>query len=298
MMNLHERMIPGLKVPGSLAVSVLALVLTAGLVIASALVITRSLSESSVEAKQADVISRLLDSNKMMDTAESRFNGRSIFYVPREPIRERPAPPPRPAPTREPEPEPEPRPTPPPPPPPSTYAGPDIQSILGNQVFFANGKRVPEGQTMEGVTVLRVDSAFKVRLGWREGEYDVQLFAQEMPSFFGTKPYQDSTNRELVTDGSPSSFGGQSSSRSESTESSREPDRSTRAGATGTQVPEPLTDEELKSLTRAQITQRIGDVFRGMRNKDIDPETKERLEAERKTLMQMLRERSSTNEEK
>ena len=296
-MNLHERMIPGLKIPGSFAVSSLALLFTAVFVIASALVITQSLTESSVEGNEADVIARLLASNKMMDTAEERFNGRSIFYVPREPIRERPAPPPRPIPKREPQPEPEPRSEPTPTPPPSTYAGPDIQSILGNQVFFANGKRVPEGQTIEGVTVLRVDGAFKVRLGWREGEYDVELFAQEMPSFFGKKPYEDSTRSDLVSEGSSSTFGGASSSASASTGGSRrEPSRNASSRSVSNQIPEPLSDAEMKSLTRAEVTKRIGDVFRGMRNKDIDPETKERLEAERKTLMQMLREKSSENE--
>lgn len=301
MRNLHERMIPGLKVPGSFAVSVFALIFTAVFVLASALMITRSLLESSVDAKQVDVITRLLASNKMMDKSEERFNGRSIFYVPREPIRERPPPPPRPIPTRVPDPDPEPRLEPPPSPPPSTYAGPDVQSILGNQVFFMNGKRVPEGQTVEGVTVLRVDGAFKVRLGWRDGEYDVELFAQQMPDFFGKKPYEDSIRNDLVSIGSSSTFGRASSSASESTGSSRtEPSRNSSSSSSlnPNKIPEPLTDAELKSMTRTQITKRIGDVFRGMRNKDIDPETKERLETERKTLMQMLRESSSTNDEK
>ncbi|MEC9233908.1 MAG: hypothetical protein VX403_08370, partial [Planctomycetota bacterium] len=61
-------------------------------------------------------------------------------------------------------------------------------------------------------------------------------------------------------------------------------------------VPEPLTEAELDSLTRSEITQRIGDIFRGMRADGIDQATKDRLEAERKVLMQKLREKSEDNE--
>ena len=296
--NLHERMIPGVKLPGSLAVSLVAIVIASTLVIGSALLITRSLSESSVQAKEADVIEGLLSSNRMMDDAEERFNGRSIFYIPREPVRRRPAPPPPRVPERRPEPEPEPVREPAPIPPPSSYAGPDIQSILGNEVFFTNGKRVPVGQAADGVEVIRIHTPFKVKLGWRSGEYDVELFAQEMPSFFGEQPFGVRRKTDLASDGSSTTFRSQTTdSQGSSRESTSSSSRTIPSGSGSNVVPEPLTDEQLKALTRSEITKRIGDVFRGMRAKDIDPETKAKLEEERKTLMQMLRE-SSSNEEK
>ena len=298
MMNLHEKTIPGLKIPGSLAVSLAALILTSIFVIGSAWLITVSLTESSVEAKQADVVSRLLASNKMMDTAEERFNGRSIFYVPREPIRDRPPPPPPRVPDRTPAPDPEPRPEPPPPPPPSAYAGPEIQSILGNNVFFANGKRVSVGETMESVKVLQIHGPFTVRLGWREGEFDVELFAQDMPSFFAEKPFNQSTRTELVSEGSTSSANSRSTSSAESSSRGTRPGGNTPVSGSGSnQVPVPLTDKELASLSRSEITGRIGDLFRGMRAKDIDPETKNKLDEERKKLMQMLREGAGNEQE-
>ena len=291
MMNLHEKMIPGLKIPGSLAVSISAVIVTSILILGSLWLIVASLSESSVEAKQADVVAKLLASNQTMDTAEERFNGRSIFYVPREPVRDRPPPPPPRVPDRTPPPEPEPRRDPPPPPPPSEYGGPEIQSILGNNVFFANGKRVSVGETVESVKVLRISGPFTVRLGWREAEFDVQLFTQDMPAFFGEKPFNGSERTELVSDGSTSFSSGSTYPSAPSSPRDRG------SGSGSNQVPVPLTDEQLASLSRSEITKRIGDLFRGMRAKDIDPETKEKLDEERKKLMQMLRESSANEEE-
>ena len=67
----------------------------------------------------------------------------------------------------------------PPPPPapsaPSKYAGPGIRGILGEEVFFESGKRIKSGESADGVDVLRINGPFSVRLGWRTGEYEVNL---------------------------------------------------------------------------------------------------------------------------
>ncbi|MED5508630.1 MAG: hypothetical protein VX684_12445, partial [Planctomycetota bacterium] len=97
-MRIHERSIPGLKIPASLAISVVALVTASTFMIGSMMLVVGSLTESSVEAEEANVVARLLSNNTVMDRAEDRFNGRSIFYIPREPVRNRPAPPRPPAP--------------------------------------------------------------------------------------------------------------------------------------------------------------------------------------------------------
>ena len=164
-------------------------------------------------------------------------------------------------------------------------------------MFFANGKRVAVGETMESVKVLRIHGPFTVRLGWKEAEFDVELFAKDMPAFFGEKPFEESTRTDLVSDGSTSSFRSASSPAPSSYRDEESPARTPVSGSGSNQVPVPLTDEQLASLSRSEITKRIGDLFRGMRAKDIDPETKEQLEEERKKLMQMLRESSANEEE-
>ena len=149
---------------------------------------------------------------------------------------------------------------------------------------------------MESVEVLEVLGPFTVRLGWRQAEFDVELFAQSMPSFFGERPFKESTRTELISDGS--SFSSRTASSSESTSpGGRRVPTTPVSGSGSNQVPVPLSDEQLASLSRSEITKRVGDLFRGMRAKDIDPETRKQLEEERKTLMQMLRE-NSANEEK
>ncbi|MEC8818664.1 MAG: hypothetical protein VXX30_06225, partial [Planctomycetota bacterium] len=181
-----------------------------------------------------------------------------------------------------------------PPPPPAQYAGPEIQSILGTNVFFKNGRRVSVGETADDVQVLEVYGPFRVKLGWKKGEYEIDLLGGEMPAFFGEKPFSDSTREDLVSEGSMA-LGSSRPVTSNARESSRARTESSR-NTNMNRVPEPLTEAELDSLTRSEITQRIGDIFRGMRADGIDQATKDRLEAERKVLMQKLREKSEDNE--
>lgn len=141
---------------------------------------------------------RLVDQHQEKSAIyRERFSGRSIFYSPQ------PWPqPPRPEPPRVEPPEPDPREVeheeedepeepvePPPPPPPSTYEGPEVLFVLGNEVYFRTGDdevpmvrvAVRSRHAELGVHVIDIDSPRTVTLGHRGGEYEVPLFTWGMP---------------------------------------------------------------------------------------------------------------------
>jgi hypothetical protein len=108
-----------------------------------------------------------------------RFDGRSLFVKPQPP---RTTPPPI---VRTPVEEPA---TPVAPPVPANYTGPDVLFVLGDEVWFYDeyasplGVRVKVGEEgTNGVTVIASDPPWKVRLGHKGGEYDVQLFNRSYP---------------------------------------------------------------------------------------------------------------------
>jgi hypothetical protein len=103
-----------------------------------------------------------------------RFNGRSLFFMPRPPSRTRaPLPPPVDDDGDEPA---------PPPPRPTVYEGPSVLFVLGNEVWFHDGVRVRVGEEgPNGVTVISSSPPWEVKLGHRGGEFPVVLFERAQP---------------------------------------------------------------------------------------------------------------------
>ena len=301
-MRLHERNIPGLPVPVTLAISACGVIIASGFLIGGVIGVVQSAAESSVEAEQANVIGKMLEENPVMESSLDRFSGRSIFYVPKEPRR-----PTRPAPPRPPRVETEPPPPPPPPPPPSApskYAGPGIRGILGNEVFFESGKRIKTGESADGVDVLRINGPFSVRLGWRTGEYEVNLFAEEVPDFFGKSPYEDGRASTLLsletsTTAAPTSAAERAAAQArelaeirerqarEAAETNQKKDQPTDA----TDIPQALAQSDVDEMSRIEAIRAMSSIGRALRQ-SVDEETKERLENERPMLREHIRNNS------
>ena len=297
-MKLHERTIPGLPIPVTLAMSACGLIIASGFVIGGILGVVHSAMEDRVVAEQANVIGRILEDNPVMERSMERFSGRSIFYVPKEPRRpSRPAPPPPPRVETEPPP-----PPPPPPPPkaPSKYAGPGIRGILGEEVFFESGKRIKSGESADGVDVLRINGPFSVRLGWRSGEYDVSLFAEEVPDFFGTTPYANGAGSDLLsleTSTTDTRTSAQTAAdqarllaeireRQAREEAQRNEGRSQEPS--NPDVPAALTQSDIEEMSRIDAIRAMSSIGRALRQ-EIDQATKERLENERTMLREHIR---------
>ncbi len=105
---------------------------------------------------------------------EDRFDGRSLFVKPSPPPTTRIEAP------RQQEPEPQ-MVEQSAPPVPSSYAGPSILFVLGDEVWFHNGMKLRVGQEDQGVKVIASSAPWSVRLGHGGGEYDVQLFQKTNP---------------------------------------------------------------------------------------------------------------------
>lgn len=121
----------------------------------------------------------LLDHELDRATYEGRFTGRSLFYKPK--------PPPVTRVVEQPDPEPEPEAAEPAPPPvPISYNGPSILFVLGDEVWFHNGMKLKVGEEDGGVKVIASDPPWSVRLGYRGGEYDVQIFKRRFPGLEGS----------------------------------------------------------------------------------------------------------------
>jgi hypothetical protein len=282
-----------------LAISACGIVIAAGFVIGSVLGVIQSTTESRVEAQQANVIGRILEKNPIMERSESRFSGRSIFYVPKEP--RRPAPPD--TPRVEPEEAPKPEPTPKPEPVqsvPSKYAGPGIRGILGNEVFFDSGKRIKVGESADGVDVLKINGPFSIRLGWKTGEYEVSLFAEEIPEFFGTAPYQGAAASTLLSletsDNGAQSYSDAAAAQARALAEARERQarenaqkkEQNRSGSDQADVPSPLEQSQIDEMSRIDAIRAMSTIGRALRQ-DLDEQTKERLEAERNLLREHIR---------
>ena len=297
-MRLQERTIPGIPVPVTLAMSACGLIIASGFVIGGILGVVHSATEEKVMADQANVIGKILEDNPIMERSQERFSGRSIFYIPREPRRpSRPAPPPPPRVETEPPP-----PPPPPPPPsaPSKYAGPGIRGILGEEVFFESGKRIKSGESADGVDVLRINGPFSVRLGWRTGEYEVNLFADEVPDFFGTAPYANGGGSDLLsleTSNTATQTAAQTAAeqarrlaeireRQAREEAQRNEGRNQETASSD--VPPPLAQSDIDEMSRIDAIRAMSSIGRALRQ-EVDQATKERLENERTMLREHIR---------
>lgn len=296
-MRLHERIIPGVPIPATLALSACGIIIASSFVVGGLLGIIQSATEESVVADQANVIGQILEDNPIMERAQNRFSGRSIFYIPKEP--RRPTPPPPPPPPRV---EREPAPTPPPAPPPSApakYAGPGIRGILGNEVFFESGKRVKVGDSTDGVDVLRINSPFSIRLGWKRGEYEVSLFAEEIPDFFGKAPYEGSRASTLLSLETmtipPQSQSERDAAQARELKEMQDREARSRQNDNGRNedpdVPAALAQADVDEMSRIDAIRAMSSIGRALRQ-EVDEKTKKRLEEERTMLREHIRDNS------
>ena len=116
----------------------------------------------------------LADHEADLESYRKRFDGRSFFFKPRPPRRERVVRAPTP---RDDKPE-EVKPA----GPPKSYTGPTIIFVLGNEVFFHGGLRLRVGdEEKEGVTVIASNAPWSVTLGHAGGEYELPLFKRDFP---------------------------------------------------------------------------------------------------------------------
>ena len=110
--------------------------------------------------------------------ARDRFDGRSAFFKPPEPVRNIPKPPPPPKVEK---------PLPPPEPViPAEYGGKRPNSVLGSIVFFDNFQ-IKVGEQSNGIKVLATNAPWSVKLGHEGGEYDVPLWDKSKDGFLNGK---------------------------------------------------------------------------------------------------------------
>ncbi len=123
-----------------------------------------------------------------MDVA--RFKGRSAFF---KPVRK----PPPPAPTTPVSPVTpiERPPDPGPPPPPSTYMGPELIAIIGDEAWFRGSGsglsaviRLMAGHEIDGLKVVSTNLPSMVTVEYRRGVYKIDLFVVEEPFFLEQAP--------------------------------------------------------------------------------------------------------------
>jgi hypothetical protein len=150
------------------------------------------LLERSSETTDDSQAKALLDQHDMLITMDiARFEGRSAFF---KPIRKAPPPPP-PPPTSTVEEEPVDSGPPPPPPAPSTYMGPELIAIIGDEAWFrgsGNGAeavmRLKAGSEQDGLKVVSTSLPSMVTVEYRRGVYKIDLFVVEEPFFLQEVP--------------------------------------------------------------------------------------------------------------
>ncbi len=118
----------------------------------------------------------LADHDRDLETYRERFEGRSLFFRP-------PAPVVRLASTETSKKEPD---APPPPPPvPTTYGGPVVIAVIGDQVWFKSkdNLKLRVGEEGAGVKVLASNPPWTVKLAYAGGEFDVPIFKDYQTTF-------------------------------------------------------------------------------------------------------------------
>lgn len=162
--------------------AVAALLLSLGVTLREAISVA-GVTIASDANSDADLEAGMIGVNRYNSSYErntARIENRDIWNRPKPP----PPPPPAPRPRREPDPDPGP---PPPPPPPSIYAGPAIEAMMGDTVWFERGVRLSVGQGNDEVEVISTRPPWSATLLWKGVEFEVNYFDREIPRFW-TEP--------------------------------------------------------------------------------------------------------------
>lgn len=179
------------------ALALAALIVLVGLPGLLAAVLTPSLDADRAAAGITDLLNQHAADK---DAYQSRFVGRSLFHKPPAP---RPKTPP-PVARRQEEPAPIEDLTPKPPPVPRSYDGPSILFVLGEEVWFQNGLRLRVGEEADGITVISSDAPWKVKLGYRGGEFDQEIFKRIEPGLESQPRAQQGTPGLVLVDSTDS----------------------------------------------------------------------------------------------
>lgn len=180
MRELLDRLPAGLRVSKPVAISAVAVGISALVVWQGVASVLSAVTSPSISAEEADPIALLQkDGGDLLETSRARFVGRSMYQLPPAPVR-------RPKIVEQPKPV-APPPDPGPPPPPASYTGPAPTSVFGDYVMFSTlsdaDKRIKLGETKSGIKVIEINAPYSVKLGYQRGEYTVTLWPRINESF-------------------------------------------------------------------------------------------------------------------
>jgi hypothetical protein len=163
---------PGLLGYVALVATLLAL-LALGLLVLPLADALRARGEAPTAAA-VDVAEQRAAYAQRMDRWAANARGRSMFFIPPEPIKEEPVV------VEDPPDEPEDRPD----PTPTRYRGPEVIAAMNGQIWLEGGAVVKMGEEAEGVTLLNDDDVpWSVRVEWRGQEFDVPIFERTTSRF-------------------------------------------------------------------------------------------------------------------
>ncbi len=151
------------------AIAFVSLVMATQLVELAGAVLTPRPREDPIRARIDAYLTEHADG---MNMYRGRFDGRSLFFKPKRPPKPRTepvivernaAPKPPPAPKAR----------------PTSYTGPSVSFVVGNEVWFHDGAHASVGEAVNGVTIIASDPPWTVTLGYGGGEYPVKLFEKK-----------------------------------------------------------------------------------------------------------------------
>ena len=172
---------------GPLGISIVAIIVIAVffcLVISN---IASPLMMQSQEVSVSDTDALVTEYGNFVAADIAKFNGRSAFFKPipiprarpepKDPVINTPPPPPPPIPTG-------------PPPAPSSYLGPPMIALIGDEAWFRGSGsgmdsviRIKVGEEKEGIKLVSTHEPTRATVEYRRGEYELDLFTYEEPFF-------------------------------------------------------------------------------------------------------------------
>lgn len=163
---------------GWVALGVLLFVVFIGITGGSRVITSLFVSGSDLEQAAASQTEGVAKFNESFEIPLKQIAGRTLFHRPIEPKEPE-------APKEEPKPE-------GPAPPPTRYAGPAIIAMIGDTVFFDDGRRLRVGDEPDnGLEVIEPRGPWSAVLRWRGVEFEVQLFERTTRDFL-TEPESES----------------------------------------------------------------------------------------------------------
>lgn len=106
----------------------------------------------------------------------AQLDGRSLFFIPGPPAP--PPPPPVVADKEEPK----------APPPPATYGGPALTAMVNNTAWFADGKKLAEGQGDSELKLVEARPPWGALVEWKGVQFTINLFERDSVVFPAPKP--------------------------------------------------------------------------------------------------------------